>query len=172
MKEEASKEQLEFMKLAIHKVRTMTQHLDNQINIIIGISTAVLVYSVSKFDSSQSIFFILLALFSGVATLIGLVAIHPFKFLRKRGGRDESITYNKKVTSFPEPEGYAKELMEFLKDPDKIMEDLAFDIYNTYKYYYQPKRKMYSITRNVFVAGIMVALIYLFFKYLFFILGI
>jgi len=37
---------------------------------------------------------------------------------------------------------------------DRIIHEYSIEIYNRHRYYYQPKRRMYALTRNLLMIGI------------------
>lgn len=147
-----------FLSNSINKVRQMTDHMDTQLNILIGISSAIFVFSASQYDSKHSYMFLILALFAACSALIGIVAVHPFKFMRKRGAA-EGVVYNRIVSQFPSHKDYAEALTKAVENEQNIIEQYAIEIYNLYKFYYRPKRDLYILTRNVLIAGIFLSII-------------
>lgn len=149
---------LKFMVNIMDKSTSFTQHIDNQINILLGISTAIFVFSTSRIEGENSVVFFVLGLFSAVSALIGLTAIHPPQSMRKHGQR-ESIIYNKKINSFPSPVEYKKRLLKTVDDFDKMAEQYSIEIYNMYNFYYKPKRTLYKISRSILFAGIVLSVL-------------
>jgi len=149
---------LKFMINILDKSTAFTQHIDNQINILLGISMAIFVFSTSRIEGENSIIFLILGIFSAISALIGLIAIHPPKTMRKRGQR-ESIIYNKKINSYPSPAEYQKRLLETMENFDKVAEQYSIEIYNMYNYYYRPKRNLYKWSRSILFAGIIASVL-------------
>ena len=149
---------LKFLVNIMDKSTSFTQHIDNQINILLGISTAIFVFSTSRIEGENSVVFFVLGLFSAVSALIGLSAIHPPKSMRKHGQR-ESIIYNKKINSYPSPVEYKQRLLETVDDFDKMAEQYSIEIYNMYNFYYKPKRALYKVSRSILFAGIITSVL-------------
>lgn len=142
----------------LDKLITVITHFDVQTNIIIGISIAISALATSKInDPINGVAFMILGLFSIAATIIGLYAIHPPKFMRKKG-QGESILYHRKITSYSSAEEYARGLAA-MSNKETILKEYSLEIFNTYKYLYRPKRDLFNIARNVLVLGIIVSLI-------------
>lgn len=145
-----------FLTCSVSKVRTMTEHMDTQLNIIIGISSAIFVFSASHYDSQKSITFLLLTLFCSLSAVVGIVAIHPFKFMRKRAGK-EGVVYNHTVNNHESHDHYCETLADAVKDEKSIIREYAIEIYNLYKFYYRPKRELYILSRNILLLGIILS---------------
>ncbi len=143
---------------ALNHIAESTQHLDHQINIVIGISAATFLLSVSileKEPKNLPLFFIMI--FAGVSALTGLLAVHPPHFMRKRG-QPESLLYRKKIESFSSPSEYEKAVIEAMTTSKKTREQYAIEVYNLCKYYYRPKRQLFHISRKLLFLGIAVSL--------------
>ena len=149
---------IRFMGSILDKSTSFTQHIDSQVNILIGLSSAIFAFSVTKITGNDSIVFLILGLFASVSTIIGLLAIHPPRSMRKRGQR-ESLMYNKKINSFDSPAEYKNRLEKLLGDPAAITEQYALEIYNMNKFYYRPKRALYKWSRNMFLMGIALSIV-------------
>lgn len=148
-----------FIESVLHHIAESTHHLDHQINIVIGISAATFLLSVSMFEKehgSTPLFFIMI--FAGASALVGLLAVHPPSFMRKRG-QPESLLYRKKIEGFNSPEEYSKAVETATETPEKTNEQYAIEVYNLCKYYYRPKRKLFHISRKLLFAGIALSLI-------------
>ncbi|PIZ89303.1 MAG: hypothetical protein COX90_00025 [Candidatus Nealsonbacteria bacterium CG_4_10_14_0_2_um_filter_38_17] len=116
---------------------------------------AIFIFSASIFQNERgeiSLPFLTLALFSIISTFVGLFAIHPFRFMRKRG-QEESLMYNKEIISFPSFLEYAQELKRITNDKEAIINQYAKEIYNICKYYYRPKRELFHLARRIFIIG-------------------
>lgn len=134
------------------KTDGFVRHLDTQINILLGISSAVFMFSASQIKNSEwEIFFIIISGFSAMSSIICLCAIHPPKFMRKRG-QVESLMYSKKVSAFESQTEYSKELKKIKGNEENIIDEYATEIYNLCKYYYRPKRKLFNVSRNILFA--------------------
>src|SRR3989344_2796170 len=136
-----------FLSTMLEKRSTLINHLDTQINLLIGINSAIFIFSLSRFlDDKGDLPMLVISFFAGLSTLIALVAVHPPKLTRKRG-QEESLMYNKKILSFPSSSKYEKELFDAVSDKKKIVNQYALEIYNITKYYYRPKRGLFNLAR-------------------------
>lgn len=149
---------IRFLSNILDKSTAFTQHIDSQVNILIGLSSLVFAFSATKMTGDNSTVFLILGLFASVSTVISLLAIHPPRSMRKRGQR-ESLMYNKKINSFDTPAEYKKRLKDVLGNEDAITEQYALEIYNMNKFYYRPKRALYKLARNIFLAGIVFSIV-------------
>lgn len=157
--EEETKGRENFIDNILDNIAEFTRHLDHQINIVIGISTAMFVLTVSMLEKepdSIPLFFIMI--FSGASALVGLLAVHPPRSMRKHG-QPESLLYKKKIESFDSPKEYEKAITAIVATPEKIREQYTIEIYNLCKYYYRPKRKLFHISRKLLFVGIALSLI-------------
>ena len=146
-----------FLDETLEKTYTFAQHLDTQTNVLVGLSTAIFLFSMSRFISTtEELSFLVLGFFSGLSSLIGLFAIHPPKFMRKRG-QEESLMYHKNIIKFSSPQEYYKKLRDMIDNRDSVMAEYATEIYNVSKYYYRPKRKLFHMARNMLIVGLLVS---------------
>ncbi len=148
-----------FLNSIMGKSINFVTHFDSQVNILVGISTALIALSVTGINSSHNLpVFYVLGLFSMLSVLTGLYAIHPPKKMRKQG-QGESLFYNRKITKFATPDLYAEKLKEVLADRDMLVNNYSAEIYNLYKYYYRPKRDLFNLSRNLLLCGIVLGFI-------------
>jgi hypothetical protein len=152
-----------FLDSILDKMTSYAQHMDNQIQILVGISSAVFVFSATQFSEKRELFLLVLALFSISSAIVALFAIHPPGFMRKRG-QPESLMYNKKIISFSSAKNYGEEILKVVKDPNEILQQYATEIYNLSRYYYRPKRTLFHFARSIFLLGFI-------FSFLFFLFG-
>jgi len=144
---------LVFLNEITGKIGRMTEHVDNQVNILIGFASAIFLFTVNGYLTYHEYPMLVLAGFAAASICVGLIAIHPFRFLRKRG-TVESIMYEKKITSCKAASEYEAILQETMASRDRIIHEYSIEIYNRHRYYYQPKRRMYALTRNLLMIGI------------------
>ncbi len=150
----------------LDRANVFAQHLDTQTNILIGLSSAIFLFSVTHFQlTPESLFWLILGIFAAMAAFIGLLAVHPPRFMRKRG-QEESLLYNKKITGFDSHREYANILCDLTKNRDALIREYSAEIYNLYKYYYRPKRKLFNSARNILITGILLSLSVLIIVYL------
>lgn len=141
----------------LQKSYEFAQHLDNQTNILVSVNVAIFLFSLSSYLSyAQAVPFLLLSIFSGISCMMGLLAIHPPKFMRKRG-QEESLMYSKNIASFTSSTAYGQELNKMAEDREAIIRQYAIEIYNVAKYYYRPKRKLFYLTRHILIFGILIS---------------
>lgn len=158
---------VEFLGGLVTKEVNFTHHLDTQTNILVGISTALFALSASGFLRGQvNLSLLIVAGFSGIATLLGLLAIHPPRFMRKFG-QTESIMFSKNIAKFDSAEDYTKELLKVVTDHEKIVDQFGIELYNLAKYYYRPKRILFRYARTTLLAGIALGLFTFFIEILF-----
>jgi len=143
----------------VDKTTKLIQHLDTQTNILIGISSAIFVFMTAGLKyGSLNTSLLVLGIFSATAALVGLFAIHPPRFMRKRGQK-ESVMYNKEIGSFQSHTTYKKKLEKVFGSRDEILNQYSMEIYNLAKYYYQPKRRIFKLSRNILLTGIILSLL-------------
>lgn len=144
-----------FLEELVEKSYQFVLHLDTQTNILVGVSSAIFLFSISRFlEVTQDLTFLILAVFSAISALVGLFAIHPPRFMRKRG-QEESLMYHKHIVGFRSPKEYAQKLLKVIGDKKLVTEEFATEIYNVSKYYYRPKRKLFHLARNLLLLGIL-----------------
>lgn len=148
---------LVFLNGVLGKATDVILHFDIQTNILIGISTAISAFAVTNIKNDGAVFSVL-AVFSIISVVFGLYAVHPPKFLRKKGQR-ESLLYNKKISKFKNSTEYAKELKKIIDDKNSLIDEYSNEIYNIYKYHYRPKRSLFKISRNFLIIGILVSIL-------------
>ena len=149
-----------FQASILEKTDAFVRHIDAQVNILVGLSSAIFLLSVREVDLSD-LSSLTLVIFSGLAVIIALFAVHPPKFMRKQH-QSESLFYNKKITSFPNAQDYADAVNKLVGDSDAIVREYSGEIYNSYKYYYRPKRKLFVWSRNSLLLGVILSYLLLF----------
>ena len=162
-KEKLAESTAQFLDGTLQKSYSFAQHLDTQTNILVGVSMAVFLFSLSQL-THEIIHspFVVLTLFAGVSAFVGLFAIHPPRFMRKRG-QQESLMYHKHILGFDSPSAYSRELEKVTEDRIEMINQYGTEIYNVSKYYYRPKRKLFHLARNILITGFFFALVTLIF---------
>ena len=149
---------IQYLVAALNKTNLMVQHVDTQSNILIGVSTAIFIFSVSRLESSSNLLVLVtLGVTAAVSALIGLVGLHPPRFYRKKGQK-ESIIFPSAIAKYKNAESYIEVLQKDSQDFKKVSAELSRELYNISKYYYLPKRKFYRYSRNIMLLGILFAL--------------
>ncbi len=153
---EATAEMLNGM---LNKAQELVQHIDLQNNILVGLSSGIFIFSVSQWDNGTlKIPFFLLSCMAALSALASLLAVHPPKFMRKRG-QEESLMYNKRVADFKDAKEYQEKISAVLDSREAIVQQYSIEIYNLYKYYYRPKRQLFKLARNILILSIVLGLI-------------
>jgi hypothetical protein len=143
-----------FLAGSLNKSADHVRHFDTQTNILIAIGLAILAFSVSQlnnFDIQIPMYILIIS--SVISIFFALYSVHPPKFMRKRG-QEESLFYNKKIIDFVDSQTYAEEIKKISTDKNLLIKNYATEVYNLYKYYYRPKRKLFKISRDVLLLGI------------------
>lgn len=147
-----------FLNAVIDKNNTLIHQIDTQCSILISIGTAVFLFSANRFVAERHEYTLVIAIMSGLSVIAGLFALHPPKFMRKKGQK-ESMMYRKKIINYGDPLEYAKALETVIGDRDRMIEQYATELYNLATFYYQPKRLLFKISRNLLLAGIFLGLL-------------
>jgi hypothetical protein len=148
---------IDFFNGALENAYSFVHHFDTQTNILVGISTAVVAIAASGVREQHSLFaFLVLGAFSSISVILGLYAIHPPRFMRKKNQR-ESVFYNKHIIEYGSPEQFADELTRTLKDKHELVAQYTREMHNLFKYYYRPKRTMFKLSRNALMIGIILS---------------
>lgn len=149
---------IEFLGQMQNKSVTFTHQLDMQSSILIGITSAIFIFSLSEFFSgTKELALVILGIFSALSTFVALLAIHPPRFMRK-AGQEESLMFSKKIANFPSAAVYKEELLKILDKPTELVDQYAVELYNLSKYYYRPKRNLFNFARNIILFGVGLAL--------------
>ena len=144
-----------FLDGLLQKTYGFAQHLDHQVNILLGISSAVFLFALSRvLEHGAEPAFSVLSLCAGLSSLVALFAVHPPKFMRKRGQK-ESVLYHKHAETFSSSAEYAQALEEVIEDKKAMIQEYAVEAYNVSKYYYRPKRRLFRLSRNLLLLGVL-----------------
>lgn len=150
---------IHFLRSILDKATSFSEHLDTQLNILIGVSVAIFAFTATKFGiNREASLFDVIGFFSAASATVALLAVHPPKFMRKRG-QAESLMYNKRIIEFESPLDYQSALIEVMRNNEHIIQQYASETYNLYKYYYRPKRRLYKIARNLLMLGVILSLL-------------
>lgn len=150
---------VEFLGDILEGARENAINIDHQINILIGFCVAIFLFAVSELKhNAYELSFLIMAVMAAVASLIALLAVHPPRFSRKRG-QAESFIYNKEITSLRRGPEYVQKLRDILGHRGRVEEQYGLEIYNLYRYYYRPKRRMFHWARNMLLGGLGLSLV-------------
>ncbi|KKQ17423.1 MAG: hypothetical protein US31_C0019G0010 [Berkelbacteria bacterium GW2011_GWA1_36_9] len=151
---------VKFLGNVLDKTLSQTQHIDNQINILIGIDSGIFLFSTSKLNTDLTPVFFTLGIASVLSLIISLLAVHPPEFIRKSHKQEiepQSLMKNKQISDFTSATAYGDALIGILGKQDQITQNYAGQIYSLAKYYYRPKREMYKLARNLLLVGMIVS---------------
>lgn len=144
---------------AIDKANSMVQHIDDQTNILTGVGTAIFVFAAARYDSAgNKLVFLLLGTFAALSAITSLFALHPPRFMRKKG-QAESLIFPSNIARMSSVDSYVIAIAETVRSQAKVVEECSTELYNISRYYYLPKRKLYRIARNLLMFGIIIALV-------------
>ncbi len=147
-----------FLSSILDKAKSYTNHIDLQINILVGLCSGLLIVSLPRLQDGVFKTPLIILIFAVIVALFTcILAIHPPRFMRKRD-QEESLLYNKKITSFDSAHTYAERLTTAIDSPEEIINQFALEIYNSYKYYYQPPRSFFKLARSFVVYGLAISL--------------
>ena len=147
----------QFLNSILEKSTVLSSRIDDQLNILLGLGTAVFIFSASRIESAGDYWWMALTFFSGLSLVIGLFAVHPPRLITKVG-QSESLMYNKHIAKkFKNSEEYAAKLLEIIDRKEAIVQQYATEVYNVYKYYYGPKRQLFKFSRLILATGIVTA---------------
>ncbi len=148
-----------FLDGLLQKTYSFAQHLDHQVNILLGISSAVFLFSLSRvLERGGGPAFLVLSVCAGLSSLVALFAVHPPKFMRKRGQK-ESVFYHKHAETFSSSAEYAQALGEVIEHKEAMIQEYATEAYNVSKYYYRPKRRLFHLSRNLLLFGVLASFV-------------
>lgn len=140
----------------LQKISLYTQHLDIQSNMTIVLSSAVLIFSASKLSqqnaSNLSWSLLILCMFSAISAILGLFAINPPHFMRKKGQK-ESLFYHSAIAKYDSPEYYFENFYKMMKSEKEYIKEATKEIYNLSRFSYLPKRTLSDMARTVLIAG-------------------
>jgi hypothetical protein len=148
-----------------NKIIERTRNIDSQSNVLIGLSTGIFLLAINELMNSERLHMTLslVAFFSALSAIVALLAIRPPAWMVLKGQK-QSLLYTQKIANFSSAKKYASELKKILRCDVDIFEQYATEIYNLSKYYYRPKRKLFAISRNIFLFGVISSLVILFFE--------
>ncbi len=149
-----------YLSIAMDKTMQTVQALDTQITILISITITVFAFTSERFLAGAGITYLVISIFSALAAISALFAVHPPRFLRKGGNHNykKDTLFAANISEYPSSAEYSKALLKNLKSKKSITEECAVDIYNISTFYYTPKRKLFRLSRNLFLIGVIIGL--------------
>jgi len=94
------------------------------------------------------------AIFSAISGLLAVFATRVPRFFIKRK-YDKSILHAKQIAKFESATKYSDELQKITQTKDELFRQHSLEAYNLSKYYYVPKRRILTLSRYVFILGVM-----------------
>src|SRR5688572_30804746 len=118
----------QFLDTILEKSTVLSSRIDDQLNILLGLGTAIFIFSAAKIDFDSNYWWLILAIFSGLSTVAGLFAVHPPRFLSKVG-QTESLMYNKYIArKFKNSKEYGAKLLETITNKEAIVHQYATEV--------------------------------------------
>ena len=148
----------------LQKINGNTEHIDIQINNLVILSSALFAFSAQGFlsvnggNASSHLYLLVLALFSSVAAIAGLMALNPPGFMDKRGQKDSKL-YVHGIFNHKTPEEYHMAVREMIGSKEKTVEQYALEIYNLSKFSYMPKRRLFNLSKDLLISGFAIGVI-------------
>lgn len=149
--------EVEFLEGVLKRNYDYAQQLDTYASIMIALSSAIFIFSFSELREERSLFWMILGVATGIATIMALLIVRPPRPLRKRG-QEESIMYSRRIIDYGSWQEYSQRLRTTLASRDEVINQYGKEIYNLTKYYYLPKKLLFKITKIVLLAGMSVSL--------------
>jgi hypothetical protein len=152
-----------FLDGLVNRIVNSTRNVDTQCSVLIALNTTILALSLTAMAQNDRFHLALLCLAVGttLSAVLALCAVRPPKFLVK-DGPEEGLMYTKRIVRYESAKEYSKDLIKILRHDEELFHHYAMEIYNLSKYYYRPKRNLYSISRNIFLLGIIFAVFFVF----------
>ncbi|HKC04251.1 MAG TPA: hypothetical protein VKC54_00025 [Patescibacteria group bacterium] len=150
----------------LQKINGNTEHIDIQINNIVILASALFAFSATGYLSGSPgihLYLLILALFSSLSAVVGLIALNPPSFFDKRGQKDSKL-YTHGISTYKSSEEYYLAIKIMLADRKKTVEQYALEIYNLSKFLYLPKRKLFNLSRNILIFGFLLSLVFFVFQ--------
>ncbi|QQG41895.1 MAG: hypothetical protein HYV90_01120 [Candidatus Woesebacteria bacterium] len=145
----------------LHKINGNTEHIDIQVNNLVILGSALFAFSATGYISGGPTihyYLLVLALFSSLSAVTGLLALNPPGFLDKRGQKDSKL-YTHGIAGYKFQEDYYEAIKTMLADKEKTVEQYALEIYNLSKFSYLPKRKLFNLSKNLLIVGFLLSFI-------------
>ena len=143
----------------LEKINNFSQQIDAQSNILIGLSLAIFVFASASLQGGDiEIYSLILAVFAGVSAMVGILVMHPPKFMRK-GDAKNSILFIKEIARQKDAAAYVKTLSQTLASRNETIRQFGLETYNLSTRYYQPKRRLFNLAKDILFIGITLSLI-------------
>lgn len=143
----------------LEKINNFSQQIDSQSNILIGISLAIFVFASSNLQGEVvELYSLVLAIFAGVSAMVGILVMHPPKFMRK-GGDENSMMFIKTIAGHNNADAYTQTLSQTLASRNEIVRQFGLETYNLSNYYYRPKRRLFNLAKDILFIGISLSLL-------------
>ena len=133
------------------------RHLDIQLNVLMGINVASMMFAgaLAAFNLPKT--FLLLIIFPTISFGLTLLSLHPPRSMRKKSDRTNRLINNNYIASFSTTAEYSHQMKEIFSKSDKLFEELTIEIYTIINFYYRPKRLLFRWSLITFMIGLGVA---------------
>ncbi|MEN8252546.1 MAG: hypothetical protein ABFQ53_03135 [Patescibacteria group bacterium] len=154
-----------FLEGLTKKTIDATHTVDNHANVMIGINTGIFIFVNSQLFVADSLHVTMgvVALFSAGSALAAVFATRLPRSLLffKRRSHEKSVLHAQQIAQFESANVYAEKLEEMMSSEKEMIRQHALEAYNLSKYYYVPKRQMLSLSRYLFVVGVLFSSVFL-----------
>ena len=147
---------ISYLNAILQKVSNHAEHVDSQTNIMIAISSGLFIFSASKIYTPQGTIswpMVIFIIFTGLAEIVAIFSVNPPRLMEKKP--KESVFYHREIASLPGADEYYQRLIHTTDDIHKIIKEYADEIYNLSKNSYLPKRKLFRLSRNLLILGVL-----------------
>ncbi len=145
----------------LQKINGNTEHIDIQINNLVVLGAALFAFSAQGFltnNISTHLYLLVLALFSSLSAIAGLMALNPPGFMDKRGQTDSKL-YVHGIAGYKSAREYHNQIIEMLSNKNKTIEQYSLEIYNLSKFSYLPKRQLFNLSKNLLIIGFLLGVL-------------
>ena len=162
--QQITEEEIILLEGILNRNYSYAKQLDTYANIMIALSSAIFIFAFSQLRDERSLFWMVLGLTTGVATILSLIMVRPPRSLRKQG-QEESLMYSREIMSFASPLEYNRKLRLVLTNREEIIDEYSKEIFNLTKYYYLPKKLIFRIAKGVLLTGMSISLLLFLLEY-------
>ncbi len=135
------------------------RHIDTKANFLLGISSVLFAYTYSNIAGSATLApLMILNVSSGFSMLFSLFTIQPPRCIRSKG-QELRIMFPGHISGFVSQEEFTKAFLESARDEKTMFEEISKEIYNLSRFYFALKYKLFAISRNILIAGVLVSMI-------------
>lgn len=151
-----------FLESLNEKIVDSVRTVDNHANVMIGINTVIFALVISMLFEIDHLKLTIgmVAIFSALSTIAAVFAIRlPRSFFKKK--HPESIFYARRIAEYTSADEYARALRDVVTNEKEFFTQYAREAYNLSNYYYIPKRRMLTVSRYIFLFGVVMSSLFL-----------